>query len=174
MLNLFRSCRSVFQYHLVPFCISSPESFTCPHPHRHYLVQHCHFVGKDGFEDAESSKRPLIKMGQTKRMCVTSHDLRGGTGDVVRGSLNYGLWAKDGFYMFKRFKKKTKNPQNKKVCHRNKMWLARPKIFTIWPFSKVCHRTNLVAQWLRVPLPKLGAQVWSLVREVLHAVWHNQ
>ena len=91
MLDFFRSCHAVFQYHLIPFCVSSPEGFACPRPHRHYLVQHCHFVGEDGFEDAESSQRPLMKMGQTQRMSDASHDAPDGTGDVVRGSSDHGL-----------------------------------------------------------------------------------
>lgn len=46
----------------------------------------------------------------------------------------YGLGAKNDFYICKQFE-----GENKEECAMEMMWLAKPKIFTVWPLTeKVC------------------------------------
>ena len=51
-------------------------------------------------------------------------------GQILPRLFLYGPKAKNVFYIFKGLLKE------KKVCNRNHMWLAKPKIFAIWPCKK--------------------------------------
>lgn len=53
-------------------------------------------------------------------------------GQILPRLFLYGPKAKNVFHIFKGLLKK------KKVCNRNHMWLAKPKIFAIWPCKKFC------------------------------------
>lgn len=49
----------------------------------------------------------------------------------------YGLGAKNDFYICKQFE-----GENKEECAMEMMWLAKPKIFTVWPLTDL--ETHLI------------------------------